>query len=251
MPPVDSKKPVLLRHRFDSVDQIRKHLHVVEVTTLLFFRAPTLAVAVGAPVLLELCLENSEQTRVLRGSVLARAEEQGLWLQFPNTRFARDVETRGIVPRRSRRIGSDRLVKLRRAAGGEYLAMLLDVSQAGARVGGGLPPGLAKGDQLDVVLASVDPGHPPELGKATVAWVGEGEAGIAFDRSSPSARVAITKFFHSVEAPWKQAVEVGHLRDCCGKPGLREPSPPRLGIDRKGVTVVDDAMLAKLAAIKK
>ena len=117
MPPADSKKPVLLRHRFDSVDQIRKHLHVVEGTMLLFFRAPALALAVGAPVLLELCLENSEQTRVLRGSVLARAEEQGLWLQFPNTRLARDVETRGIVPRRGRRIGSDRLVKLRRATG--------------------------------------------------------------------------------------------------------------------------------------
>jgi hypothetical protein len=37
------------------------------------------------------------------------------------------------------------------------------------------------------------------------------------------------------------------LRDCCGKAGLRDPTLPRLGVDRKGV-VVDDAMLAKLSS---
>jgi hypothetical protein len=249
MRPADSKKTVLLRHRFDSVEQMRKHLHVTEGSTLMFFRAPTLSLAVGTPLLLELCLHNSEQTRVLRGSVLARAEEQGLWLQFPSTRFARDVQSSGIVTRRGRRVGSDRLVRLRRASGDEYLAMLLDVSQAGARVGGGLPPGIAKGHQLDVVLAAAEPGQSANLGKATIAWVEEGEAGISFDRSSPAARVAITKFFHSVEAPWKQAVEVRHLQDCCGKAGLREPPLPRLRADRQGgVAVVDDAMLAQLAA---
>jgi hypothetical protein len=226
---------------------MQKHLHVSEGTTLLFFRAPTLGLAVGTPVLLELCFENSEQTRVLRGSVLARAEQQGLWLQFPSTRFARDLQSKGIVTRRGRRVGSDRLVRLRRASGDEYLAMLLDVSQAGGRVGGGLPSGMAKGHQVDVVLAAADPGQTAELGKATVAWVGEGEAGITFDRSSPTARIAITKFFHSVEAPWKQAIEVSHLRDCCGKTGMRDPPLPRLGADRKSV-VVDDAMLAKLSS---
>jgi hypothetical protein len=235
----DPKRTALLRQRFDSIEQIRKHLHAVEGTTLFFFRAPTLVVAGGTTVLLELCLETSDQTRLMRGSVLARAEEQGLWLQFPGTRFTRDIDARGLVARRGRRVGTDRLVRIRKSRSSEYLAVLLDVSQGGARLGGGLPPSLGKGQDVEVILAAPEHGDPPELGRAKVVWVEEGEAGVAFDRTSPSTRVAITKFFHSAETPWKQAIEVTHLRDCCGTAGVREPPVPRLRVD-KGVAVVDD-----------
>jgi hypothetical protein len=231
------KRAVLLRQRFDAAEQMRKHLHVVEGTTLFFFRAPSLELAIGATVLLEFCLETSDQTRLLRGSVLARAEELGWWLQFPSTRFARDIEAQGLVSRRGRRVGTDRLVRLRRGRN-EYLGMMLDVSQGGARIGGGLPPGLATGEEMDIVLAAPERGEPPELGRAKVVWVDEGEAGIAFDRSSPTTRVAVTKFYQSAEAPWKQAIEVRHLPDCCGSAGVREPPVPRLRVD-KGVEKLD------------
>jgi hypothetical protein len=225
--PGKPKKTILLKHRFDNVEQIAKHLHVVEGTTLFFFRAPSLDVAVGTPVLLELCIDMSDQTRLLRGSVLARAEEQGWWLQFPSTKVAKELEAKIVAVRKSRRIGTDRLVRLRHSRTTEYLSMLLDVSQGGARIGG-LPPGLAVGHEVEVVLTAPERGEPAELGKAKVVWVGEGEAGIVFDRTLPAARIAITKFFHSVEAPWKQAFEARHLHDCCGKAGVREPPVPRL-----------------------
>jgi hypothetical protein len=120
--------------------------------------------------------------------------------------------------------------------------MMLDVSQGGARVGGGLPPGLAKDQEVEVVLTSPEPGEQPELGKAKVVWVDEGEAGLAFDRSAPATRIALAKLYQSVEAPWKQAVEVLHLRDCCGKAGLREPPVPRLRVD-KGIEKLDISKL--------
>jgi hypothetical protein len=226
-----SKRTVLLRQRFNSSEQIARHLHVVEGSTLLFFRAPTLVVPVGSPVLLELCLEASDQTRLMRGSVLARAEEHGLWLQFAGTRFAGKMDGPSVLPRKMRRVGTDRLVRLRRLRG-EYLGMLLDVSQGGARVGGGLPPGLANGHEVSVVLAAPERGDPTELGKAKVVWVRDGEAGLAFDRGSAQARVAIAKFYQSVAEPWSGAIEVQHLRDCCGSAGVREPPMPRLGTEK-------------------
>jgi PilZ domain len=223
-----SKRAVLLRHRFDTAEQIANHLHHVEGSTLFFFRAPNLDVPVGATVLMELCLDPSDQTRLLRGSVLARAEEQGLWLQFPSTTTARELEQKMFAPRKSRRVGTDRFVRLRCSRAREYLTALFDVSQGGARVGGGLPPGLAVGNEVDVVLAAPEHGEPPDLGRAKVVWVHEGEAGIVFDRTMPSTRVAITKFFHSIEAPWKQAIEARHLHDCCAKSGVLDPPVPRL-----------------------
>src|SRR5947207_3276755 len=124
-----SKRAVLLRQRFGTVEQIANHLHHVEGSTLFFFRAPNLDVPAGTTVLIELCLDASDQTRLLRGSVLARAEEQGLWLQFPATKSARELEKRTLAPRKSRRVGTDRLVRLRCSRTSEYLTALLDVSQ--------------------------------------------------------------------------------------------------------------------------
>ena len=54
-----------------------------------------------------LVFDDTEQTRVVRASVLARAEGQGLWLTILNTRFAREVRERGIVARKGRRVGAD------------------------------------------------------------------------------------------------------------------------------------------------
>ena len=100
-------KTVLLRQRFGSAAQLRAHLHTAEGVTLLFFRDPSLELPAAAAVLMELVFDDTEQTRVVRASVLARAEGQGLWLTILNTRFAREVRERGIVARKGRRVGAD------------------------------------------------------------------------------------------------------------------------------------------------
>ena len=165
---LEEGKAALLRHRFDDIEQLRRHLHMVDSSTLLFYRDPTLTLQTGSPVLVEITFQSSEQTRVLRASVLARAEGQGLWLEIPNTRFARDVHDHGILPRRGRRLGTDELVRMKRSTGSEYTVRLLDLSIGGARIGGGLPPTLGKGQTVGISIAAPEAGRAPEITRGRV-----------------------------------------------------------------------------------
>ncbi len=229
---MEAKKAILLRHRFDDVEQLRRHLHVVDGTTLLFFRDPHLDVPTGAQALLELAFESSEQTRVLKAIVLARTD-QGLWLAVPNTRFARDVHERGLSPRKGRRLGVDESVRLKRAGGGDYMVRLLDLSIGGARIGGGLPAQLAPGNVVALTIAPPETGRAPEITRGRIVWVEDGEAGVMFDRDMESSRVAAGRLFRSLEQPWAQAREIRHLPPCCRNGEVLDPPVPRVRIDGK------------------
>ena len=230
---MEAKKSILLRHRFDDLEQLRRHLHVVDGGTLLFFRDPRLTVGTGAPVLVEVAFESSEQTRALRATVLARAEGQGLWLLVPNTRFARDVDERGLSPRKGRRLGTDEMVRLKRAGGGDYMVRLLDLSIGGARIGGGIPAQLAPGTVVALTIAAPESGRAPEITRGRIVWVEDGEAGVMFDRDMESSRVAAGRLFRSLEQPWAQAREIRHLPPCCRNGEVLDPPVPRVRIDGK------------------
>jgi PilZ domain len=230
---MEAKKAILLRHRFDDVDQLRRHLHVVDGTTLLFFRDPRLNIPTGSAALLEVAFESSEQTRVLKATVLARTEGQGLWLAVPNTRFARDVDERGLSPRKGRRLGVDETVRLKRAGGSEYMVRLLDLSIGGARIGGGLPAQLAKGNVIALTIAAPESGRAPEIARGKIVWVEDGEAGVMFDREMESSRVAAGRLFRSLEQPWTHAREIRHLPGCCQNGEVLDPPVPRVRIDGK------------------
>src|SRR5437868_5769744 len=228
---MDAKKTILLRHRFDDVEQLRRHLHEVDGSTLLFFRDPTLSAPTGAGALVELAFESSEQTRVLRATVLARAEKQGLWLAVPNTRFAREVRERGLSTRKERRLGVDESVRLKRIGGAEYMVRLLDISMGGARIGGGLPAQLACGNLVQLTLPAPDSGRAPEVTRGKIVWVEDGEAGVMFDRDVESSRVAAGRLFRSVEQPWGKAREIRHLPSCCRGGEVLDPPLPRVRTD--------------------
>jgi hypothetical protein len=221
-----------LRLRFASVDQLRAHLHVEDNATLLFFR-DALDLAAGTNALIEMVFDNSEETRVVRTAVLARAEGMGLWLAVPDARFAREVKERGLLPRRGRRLGVDRFLRLRRESGAESMVNLVDVSLAGARIGGGVPASLAPGDRVDLKLASTEVGETPEIGQARVVWAEGGEAGLEFDRTQPGCRAAVAKLFQATEYRWRSAREVRHPETCCRGGALLEPAVPRVRVDRK------------------
>jgi len=51
------------------------------------FRDTSLDLPAGTPALVEIVFDTTEDTRVLRTAVLARAEGLGLWLAMPNARF--------------------------------------------------------------------------------------------------------------------------------------------------------------------
>ncbi|HEX9576923.1 MAG TPA: PilZ domain-containing protein [Myxococcales bacterium] len=236
----DDRRSLLLRHRFDSGDQLKTHLHVVEGLSLLFFRDPALNLAAGAAVLLEVILASSEQARVVRASLVARVEGQGSWLAIPNSKFAREVHDRGFIERRGRRLGADRPVKVRCADGSDRLVTLLDLSIAGARLGGGLPRSIAPGDQLELRLLSTEVGQPPELGRASVVWAEDGEAGLLFDRAQSTCRVSVGRLFQTLQKQWEQARTIDHPAGCCAGKGLFDPPVPRVRTDGK-----NDASRAK------
>jgi hypothetical protein len=228
------RRSMLLRHRFESVEQVKAHLHAADGRSLLFFRDPSLQLAAGAPVMLELSFAASEQTRVVRANLVARSEGQGSWLATANTRFAREVHDRGLVQRRGRRLGADLPLRLiRRAGGSEHMVTLLDLSISGAHIGGGLPGSLVAGSELELRLACTMLGQPPDLGRATVAWVEDGEAGLAFDRAQSSCRVSVGRLFQSLQKEWEAARTVDHLPGCCAGKGAIEPPLPRLRADGK------------------
>ena len=209
---------------------------MVDGSTLLFYRDPTLGLSTGSLALVEIAFQSSEQTRVLRASVLARAEGQGLWLAIPNTRFARDVNDHGIRPRRGRRLGTDELVRMKRSNGSEYMIRLLDLSIGGARIGGGLPPSLEKGQTVGISIAAADPAKAPEVTRGRVVWVEDGEAGVEFERDMASSRVAAGRLFRSLESPWTQAREIVHLPGCCKDGSQLDPPLPRVRVDGKQAT---------------
>ena len=230
-------KAALLRLRFPSLDQLRSHLHVEDNATLLFFRDAALDLPAGSTALIEMVFDTSEETRVVRTTVLARAEAAGLWLAMPNARFAREVKERGLLSRRGRRLGADRFLRLRREGGGEHMVNLVDVSLAGARIGGGVPASLSRGEIIDVRLASTEIGEAPEIGRAHVMWAEGGEAGLQFDRTQPPCRAAMAKLFQGTEARWRSARELRHPETCCRGGALLEPPVPRVRVDGKRPTV--------------
>jgi hypothetical protein len=225
----------LLRHRFDSAEQLKAHLHVAEGRGLLFFRDPALELAAGATVLLELTFATSEQTRVLRASMVVRTD-QGSWLVIPDMRFVREVHDRGLIARRNRRLGADLPVRIRRRNGQEYLLALLDLSIGGARLGRGLPNSLEPGTDVEVTLACPGVGQTAALGQGKVSWVEDGEAGLLFDRASSACRVSVGRLFQSLQKEWENARTIDHLRGCCTGGALQEPPVPRLRADGKDDT---------------
>ena len=96
-------------------------MHVEDNAALLFFRDASLDLPAATLALVEIVFDTTEDTRVVRTIVLARAEGLGLWLAMPNTRFAREVKERGLVARKGRRVGTDRYLRLKRQSGSEYI----------------------------------------------------------------------------------------------------------------------------------
>jgi PilZ domain len=217
----------LLRQRFAALAQFRAHLQTMDGSTLLFFRDPATSLAIGAEALLEIAFDNSEDTWVVRAKVVVRAEGQGLWLVVPTARFAREALEGDLVVRKGRRLGAEKVLRLRRQSGSQYLVMLADLSLGGARISG-VPPGLARDDLVEIALAAPQPGEPVDPIAARVVWCDESDAGIEIDRRKATSRAAVTKLFRVLEERWRGALEMRHLDLCCKDGKLLDPPPPRV-----------------------
>jgi hypothetical protein len=216
------RQEVLLRYRFESLEQVKAHLNVLTGgRSLLFYPAPAVQGAGGDRVLLE--VSEGEQQMLLRGTVLSRVEG-GMWLDFPDGRLARWLGARSAVGRHQRRLPADLMVDVRGAV--HRLGRLLDVSLGGGRLVG--VPGLTAGNLVQLKLVSQLADMPTELGQAQVVRVVPGEAAIKFVRSDPATRMAATKLFEALRARWAASPEVIHRPQCCAAGQVLAPTMPRV-----------------------
>ncbi|HUJ25324.1 MAG TPA: hypothetical protein VLW85_04845 [Myxococcales bacterium] len=75
----------LLRYRFDTLEQVSRHFHLVNGRVVLFYPGLALLKS-GEPVLLEVAFLASEHCCEVRGTVMGKEKggrHAGWWLQFP------------------------------------------------------------------------------------------------------------------------------------------------------------------------
>jgi hypothetical protein len=213
---------------FEDAEQIRRHLHVVDGQTLLFFPDDGVKLLGGDRTLVEITIPRRAISTALRGILHSRAgpPHSGVWLQFPEARLAQFLERGDKFPdRKHQRVPVDWPAELRPLSGAQGLvARMLDLAPGGARLSG--CEGLRAGVDVRVrVLGAVR--DAVEIGTARVLRNTSGEAALRFARNEPAARGAITRLFDIARAGWEKAREVQHPPHCC-KPDVFEPALPRL-----------------------
>jgi hypothetical protein len=215
----------LLRCRFDTFDQLSRHLHMVDNATLLFVRDQQKLCGPAGRVLVEFAIRESAQQTVARGEVVARAEGRltGWWLQLSDMRLARRLrEPDAFAVRREERVSADALVQVRGDSGSQLVAQLLDISPGGLRLR--VASGLSVGEVHLVKLLGL-PGLKSDLGLARVVRAEKGEASLRF--ALPRG-LQVLSYIESVREAWRLAIEVEHPAGCCTLRGPIEPSPPRV-----------------------
>ena len=223
-----SKAPVLLRYRFRSIAQLSRHLHTARGRTLFFYREPGVELSFGARVFMEIILEDTEQSVLLRGSVLSAVGEptRGTWLEFAETRLSQTVTGGGLVGRKQRRLGCEAMVEIQQNET-RTVGRMVDVSMGGARIVdafAGLDPDVA----VQVRLLAADPSWPSDIGLAKAIRAEGGKIALRFVRSDLKTRVAVTRLFAAVREQWARACEASHPAVCCVGGVQLDPAPPRL-----------------------
>lgn len=211
----------LIQYRFDSVDQLARHLHQFGESALLFVRDERDEIRTGR-ILLELQLRLPRATTTTRAHVIARssAPVAGAWIQM-DSRLARHLQRRGpLTARRERRVGTSQMIQLSGLS--ETVVEMVDVSRGGVRVRGAR--GLAVSDSYTVRLLGCKR-LEGDLGTARVIHAHDAESGLRFD---DAANPRVQNFLTRVESAWAAARHIEHARNCCIFGPPVEPAAPRI-----------------------
>jgi len=147
----------LFRYRFDSFDQVVRHLHVVHGVALIFVADPP-SKRVEGKILLEMVVRAPAQQTVVRGEVVARGESGGLAAALRPAAGGLPECGEGFR-RQARRAGELRpALQFRSASGLQLIGKLLDVGPGGMRVRG--VPGMLLGETYSLRLLGAPPGWP-------------------------------------------------------------------------------------------
>ena len=213
---------VLIQYRFDSVDQLARHLHAAGDTTLLFIRDDRGEIHAGRA-MLELQLRLPVATTTSRAQVIGRsaAPLAGAWVQM-DSRLARHIQRRGaLTARRERRIGAHHMLQL--SGPNEVVVELIDVSRGGVRVrGAGGQIGVSDAYEVRLLGCKRLEG---DLGTARVVHVGDAESGLRFVQPG---NPRLQSFLARAESAWAGARRIEHARNCCIYGPPIEPVAPIL-----------------------
>jgi PilZ domain len=216
---------MLVRYRFDTLEQLAQHLHVMPAATLLFLPEPRIANARVRTVLVELSVRETRQQTVVRGEPVAQALDAppGAWLELSEHHLPRLARPPGpFMARRDQRVSGNQLLKLRGQFGEQVIAQLLDLGAGGLRVRA--PRELMTGDIYLVRLLDVPPSRA-DLGPAQVVRVRGGEAGLRF--VAPGT-IQVMRYIGSLRESWLRAQDLRHHPRCCVEGGPPAPSLPQL-----------------------
>ncbi len=212
----------LIQYRFDSVDQLARHLHQSGDSTLLFIRDERGDIRPGRA-LLEVQLRFPITTTTSRVQVIGRsaAPMAGAWIQM-DSRLARHLQRRGaLTARRERRVGAHHMLQLSGPA--ELLVEMIDVSRGGLRVRGAGNQ-LQPSDEFAVRLLGCKR-LEGDLGAARVIHLDGRESGLRFVEPG---NLRVQSFLSKVEAEWHRARRIEHPRNCCIYGPPLEPAAPAL-----------------------
>jgi hypothetical protein len=212
----------LIQYRFDSVDQLARHLHQFGEASLLFVRDERGELRVGR-ILLELQLRLPRATTTVRAHVIARsaAPMAGAWIQM-DARLARHLQRRGaLTARRERRIGTAQMLQL--SGPSELVVELVDISRGGMRVRGAGAM-LAVSDPYTLRLLGCKR-LEGDLGTARVVHVNGPESGLRF---TEAGNPRLQSFLAKAEFAWAGARHIEHARNCCISGPPVEPQAPRI-----------------------
>ena len=198
----------MIRYRFDTIDQLSRHLRVIDHAVLLFVRGSSHP-ARGTKVLLEIQVKANSGRTVVRSEVVARSEGAlpGTWLQLSESRLVQRLRERdALVGRHDPRRCVDQPVLLARESGTQ-MGHMLDVSTGGLRVKGG---GLRVGEEVQVQLMGARRSGSA-LGGARVERVDRSGAGLRFVQNTPDLKT----YLHGIDEAWSRAQQIEHQPGCC------------------------------------
>jgi hypothetical protein len=200
-----------LRYDIDRPERLREHLHLAGGAGYFFF--PSASAPDGARAILQVTFGTIDQNLVLHGSVWARPAGGGVWLELPRARECLGRLSQEL-PRTSRRMATEQLVLAEPRELPGFLCRLIDVGDGGARLCAGAAEVGSGGHQLRIALPEAGPSGGRLEAYGRVAWSGDGEVGVAWDRRDLASRATGLRLLQTAEDEWEQAPNGAHSPGC-------------------------------------
>ncbi len=202
----------LLRFRFDSPDDLYRHLRVKNG---FFVPAGALSGEPGERTIVEVGFPGAGDHPLLHGRIRGPAQG-GTWLDMPAARAASRWVPGPDSPRRQhRRVACDLYLEVHARGGPQWVCRVVDLSLRGLRLtSAAMELGLA-GDELEATLLSPCAGLSHAALRGRVAWAGGHEAGLEI----LGAGDGFLPLLAGAEARWDGVQEIVHDAGClCAAP---------------------------------